>query len=177
MSDMRWMVFESDEGTLLSDSAGYIATADEVKEIAARLVSFAESHGDYIDENNADVDSYHDELRHGIYRRDGATSRTSNGKKRYLYMFKSGKNMYKIGVTADVERRLKELNDRPYPVKLFAVSDVPFYRAFEVEREMHEIHKDDRINGEWFEIDDERAELTACIIKYADDDYENGRSD
>lgn len=177
MSDARWMVFESDEGALLSDFAGYIATADEVKKIAAKLISFAESHNDYISENNINTDVYYDELRHGIYHGSGSTSKTSNKKKRYLYMFKSGENMYKIGVATNVERRLKELNDRPYPVELFAVSDVPFYRAFEVEREMHEIHKDDRINGEWFEIDAERAELTACIIRYADDDYDNGRGD
>ena len=175
MSYMQWMVAEDSDGAYLTNNLGYIATPIELKSVIDELVRFASERSDYIACKNAELDEYYENLRNGKYTK--ANESTPICKKRYLYMFKSGKNRYKIGVTTNVERRLKELNDRPYPVELFAVSDVPFYRAFEVEREMHELHADQRISGEWFEIDDECAELTACIIESADDDYDNGRGD
>lgn len=169
---MQWMVAEGPDGAYLINSPGYMATPREVAHILDELIRFAKNHADRIADNNARVDEFFENLRHGIYSSNSES--TQRRKKRYLYMFKSGKNRYKIGVSEDVGRRLKELNNRPYPVELFAVSAVPFYRALEVEREMHELHASDRISGEWFEIDDERADLTACIIESADDDYDNG---
>lgn len=172
---MRWMVEEGPDGACLINPIGYMATPQELKLVIDELIRFAKDHSDQIARNNAEADEFYEGWTNGSYR--SSSESKPRTKKRYVYMFKSGKNRYKIGVTTNVERRLKELNDRPYPVELFAVSDVPFYRAFEVEREMHELHADRRISGEWFEIDDECAELTACIIESADDDYDNGRGD
>lgn len=177
MSNVEWMVYESEDDAYLFNNAGYMATPDEMKAVIAKLASFMENKCDAITANNIKVDRFFEDLRRGVYHKEADQPSAPSGKKRYLYMFKSGKNKYKIGVSVDVGRRLKQLNNRPYPVELFAVSKVPFYRAFEVEREMHDLHASDNIDGEWFEIDDERAELTACIIESADDDYENGRGD
>lgn len=177
MSRVEWVVWESDDGVYLVNNAGYMATPNELKSVISRLIASAKEKSDVIAENNRGVDEFFEDLKSGAYCAKTDQPDNQSWKKRYLYMFKSGTNKYKIGVSADVVRRLKQLNNRPYPVELFAVSKVPFYRAFEVEREIHNLHAGDNIDGEWFEIDDERAGLTACIIEYADDDYESGRGD
>lgn len=167
---MQWMVAEGPDGAYLINSPGYMATPREVAHILDELIRFAKNHADRIADNNARVDEFFENLRHGIY--SSSSESTQRRKKRYLYMFKSGEDRYKIGVTTDVDRRLKELNNRPYPVELYAVSEAPFYNAFEAERTMHEIHEDCRINGEWFKLSDEHAQITASFVKYANIDYD-----
>lgn len=170
MSYMQWMVAEDSDGAYLTNNLGYIATPTELKSVIDELIRFASERSDYIACKNAELDEYYENLRNGNYRSTSDSKR--NRKKRYLYMFKSGEDRYKIGVTTDVDRRLKELNNRPYPVELYAVSEAPFYNAFEAERTMHEIHEDCRINGEWFKLSDEHARITASFVKYANIDYD-----
>lgn len=172
---MQWMVTEAPDGAYLMNTAGYIATPHELSLIIDELIRFAKEHSDLIACNNAEMDERYERWQRGDY--SDIPRRESRAKKRYVYMFKSGENKYKIGVSENVERRLKELNERPYPVELFAVSEKPFYRAFEVERFLHEIHEDDRISGEWFEINEECANLTACVVQSADDDFDDGRGE
>lgn len=165
-----WMVEEGPDGALLYNNQGYIATPKEVKRVIDELIRFANEHGDYIACKNAELDEYYENLRNGNY--GGASDSKRNRKKRFLYMFKSGEDRYKIGVATDVDRRLKELNNRPYQVELYAVSEAPFYNAFEAERTMHEIHEDRRIDGEWFKLSDEHARITAIFVRHANIDYD-----
>lgn len=171
----QWMVEEGPDGAFLYNNPGYIATPEEVKLVVEELIRFAEGNVDFINDNNAKVDEFLESVRSGCH--DDASKERSGRKRRYLYMFRSSESLYKIGVTTNVDRRLKELNDRPYPVELFAVSEAPFYNAFEAERVMHEIHDDCRVNGEWFKLSDDAARTTAIFVKSANVDYDYHEGD
>ena len=67
-----------------------------------------------------------------------------------VYLMECG-GRYKIGVTKDIERRVKELDKRPFPVNVVATSEL-FDEAYLAEKEFHEIYKEYRLNGEWFDI-------------------------
>lgn len=67
-----------------------------------------------------------------------------------MYIFECG-GRYKIGVSDNVDRRVKELDNRPFPVRLVAKSRL-VHCAFEAEREIHEWLEEYRLSGEWFDI-------------------------
>lgn len=67
-----------------------------------------------------------------------------------LYLMECGGH-YKIGVTKDIDRRVKELDKRPFPIKVVAVSE-PFEDAYIAEKGYHEQYGEYRLNGEWFDI-------------------------
>lgn len=167
-----WVVFNDESGIYLENSAGYMATPDEAIEIVSGILNFLESNGQRIEDNNEKQDRYYESLRNRSLK-FGKNQTGSRQVKRYLYMFKCG-DRYKIGVSRDVNRRLSQLNNRPYPVELYAVSDEPFAAAFEVERKVHEMLDAHKLEGEWFELDEMTASLVACLVEGADDDFDEG---
>lgn len=60
---------------------------------------------------------------------------------------------YKIGVSQNPERRVKDLNNRPYKTTLI-VKTKPFndYTAFNIEKELHSYLKEYKVGGEWFNL-------------------------
>ena len=88
----------------------------------------------------------------------------SNGFVYFLHAV--GTDRYKIGLTNDIDRRLKELNGKQaaFEVKLLwsiAVSDM---RA--AESWLHDKFSDRRVHGEWFQFDDD--ELSQVRELYID---------
>lgn len=163
-----YMISCEEDGVYLCNQLGFKATREDMEEVAKLLIQTARKHEKDITIHNLETERYYEvELR-----RPRPKSDKPRVKPRYLYMFKCGENRYKIGVSMNVERRRKELDNRPYPVTIFAVSEKPFSRAFEVEADLHKMHADDKTDGEWFLLDDERAELTAILVSTADDEYE-----
>lgn len=154
----------------LTNQWGEVRPLEDVEEISRLLLETARRREKDIIIHNLENALYYERLFSKRYQK----KEKPNPQPRYVYMFKCGENKYKIGVSMDVERRRKELDNRPYSVTIYAVSKVPFSRAFEVEADLHKLHENNRVDGEWFEIDQARAELTAILIENADDDYENG---
>jgi Meiotically up-regulated gene 113 len=75
----------------------------------------------------------------------------------YVYVFKGthqGVSRYKIGKAKDISARRKIFSVKlPFDIELvaaFLVRD-----AYGLERELHRIHSDRRVGGEWFDLDAE----------------------
>ena len=85
----------------------------------------------------------------------------------FVYFLRSGNtDNYKIGLTNNLDRRLKELNSgqAPYPITLqwsIAVKD-----THTAERELHDRFSQNRRHGEWFEFTD--AELSEVNRAYGE---------
>ena len=67
----------------------------------------------------------------------------------YIYLFECG-DKYKIGVSKNVERRIKDLDNRPFKVNLIA--KVHSNIAYKVEQTIHNLLKRYKIEGEWYDF-------------------------
>ena len=90
----------------------------------------------------------------------------SSGKKRIrdIYIFKTDNNMYKIGVASNPHNRLKGVQTG-CPTKVEFVFSTYTYRALNVEAIIHEVFKENRIIGEWFNFSDDKLEFVILEIK------------
>lgn len=74
---------------------------------------------------------------------------------RYIYLLSAefdDKTLYKIGISHNVERRIKELQTgNPYKIVLKEKFKTPY--AFKIEAALHRRYKIDNIKGEWFDFD------------------------
>ena len=168
--DSLYMITCEDDGVYLCNQLGFKAPREDMEEVAKLLLKTARIHEKDITIHNLEVERYYEVEIHQCRPKDDKP----RIKPRYLYMFKCGDGRYKIGVSVDVERRRKQLDNRPYPVTIVAASAKPFRRAFEIEDYLHGLLDEDNLSGEWFAIDDERAELIAELVSVADDDFETG---
>lgn len=71
---------------------------------------------------------------------------------------------YKIGFSKDVEQRLKQLNNRPFPVRILATSGY-LERPMKLEKQIHEFLEEYKIDGEWFDLPISVVEDVIRIIK------------
>lgn len=58
---------------------------------------------------------------------------------------------YKIGFSKDVERRMRQLDTRPFKLNLVAKSKY-LSDAYYWEQGLHDAFSDSRIDGEWYEF-------------------------
>jgi len=74
----------------------------------------------------------------------------------YIYLLKAHKpfdECYKIGYTTNPKQRFKDFGVKlPYPVEVVVLSKVKDCR--EVESFLHHRHKEKRLDGEWFKLDE-----------------------
>lgn len=80
----------------------------------------------------------------------------------YIYVLKAG-DFYKIGRTASLHERIKRLSIQlPFPIKLvmaFEVDDATDEEGF-----WHSELEDKRINGEWFELNEDDVKALGDYI-------------
>lgn len=70
--------------------------------------------------------------------------------KSHVYIMRCG-SYYKIGVSKDPERRVRELDKRPYRVELVFVSSAAEY-AYKIERCLQEWLEEYKVGGEWYDF-------------------------
>lgn len=157
-----YMLFRNEDGFYLSTSMGQVATLEEAKYFAEEIVRYAEEHETDIEIHNLKSEL---ELMRSHYGEPKPKKRLP--KKRYVYLLKCG-DKFKVGVSKNVDRRIKELDKRPLPIKLVAKSKL-VHCAFEAEREIHEWLDEYRIDGEWFDIPSGFVESVVQAIADVDD--------
>lgn len=69
--------------------------------------------------------------------------------KRYVYLLGTDDNRYKIGVSVDVERRIKQLQTGCSD-KIFLVDKFLSKFPFKLESALHRKYESSKINGEWY---------------------------
>jgi len=86
----------------------------------------------------------------------------------YVYLIKSKytyTEVYKIGIANDPQSRLAQLQTgNPYQLEI--VSCYGFEDAGVVEKSLHQAYKEERLQGEWFELNHEQIEEfeTICTL-------------
>ena len=83
-------------------------------------------------------------------------SNTINEPLGYLYVAKMGE-YYKIGISKNPTQRLKKFTQLPFMLKTILCECVPNYQ--EVEKELHEIFNQKRLQGEWFALEEKDIEF------------------
>ncbi len=125
----------------------------------------------YINDNtDEEVELWNVENKKRYYAECGVPtkSKESNYSSAYVYLFECG-GKYKIGVSKDVGRRIKDLDNRPF--KLNLVSKVYSEMAYKVEGTIHSCLKAHKIEGEWYDFPTPpTAEWFESLVKRVEDD-------
>ena len=96
----------------------------------------------------------------------------------YIYFVHAdGTNRYKIGLTVDLDRRMRELNGKqaPFENKLLWSIEVSDMRS--AEKDLHDMFSTRRVNGEWFvfnesELDEVEGKYDRISEKYPVPQYQ-----
>lgn len=142
-----FLINETEEGCYLSNGNGFVMEAAEVKKLAEDLVRFADKNAETLAAHNIEQDCCYESLFYSKGKRKEETKRAMPS---CVYMFSCG-GRFKVGISKDVERRRKELDNRPYPVEEFAVSE-PIEDAWEQEQAIHKRLEKYRTSGEWYAL-------------------------
>jgi len=76
-----------------------------------------------------------------------------------VYILKTGKNLYKIGKTHDLQRRLTSYHTH-LPILFRVVRQYPAANMAQLEESLHIVFQHKRIKGEWFQLTDQ--DLIIC---------------
>lgn len=132
----------------LQNGQGFILSADETIKIAHGLVTFAYKNSEAIEEHN----KYVEEHLYDSWDDISNIPKIANYKKpRYLYLLECH-NTYKIGITDNIERRIKQLDTRPFKLNLIGQTNKLIKDAYKWEQYLHNEYKDQNIEGEWFSL-------------------------
>jgi len=159
----QYMLHRCDDGYFLLGPTGNIATLEEIEEYAEKLLDFATRFEKDIIIHNLKNDI---ELEQR-FRRGYPSAEKEPPRKRRVYLMKCN-DRYKVGVSVDPSARARQLDNRPFPVRLIAQSDM-VHCAFEAERELHEFLSEYRIDGEWFRIPSHLVKNIADCVRYISD--------
>lgn len=150
----------SDDMACLIAPNGEIQSSSEMMPLIQALEKFYTDYDDeYIDylnyQNAKKAKSQYEQESVELERKKA--ERVKESHKGYVYIFKCA-DKYKIGFSNDVERRLKQLDTRPF--KLEYIYSKYFDNAWYIEQWLHN-ESDitvDKVEGEWYKISDEHLE-------------------
>lgn len=141
-----YCITDDDDGCFIRNGNGYIMEADQMIEVGKKLIATAKKKGvkqEIIEHNRKTKIEFYNGLTGQARRKKPLASS-------HIYLMRcDGK--YKIGVSKNVEQRKKQLDGRPLPVEIIAVSPL-VAGAYNIEKELHEVYAEKRLNGEWFDL-------------------------
>lgn len=147
-----YLINNCEDGYYLTDGNGFMLDSDELLDIGKNLIKFAKLH------DNQDIERYNNKRRDEFYNEITSWTKTPKEKpKGYIYIMECG-GKYKIGLSKDVERRKKELDNRPFAVNIVYKSPL-IEDVYDKEKELHLIHRKQKVGGEWFELNQRDIEI------------------
>ena len=164
----QYMLFGYDNGYYtLQTGWGLFPEYEELIEIIKGLQKFADDYKDEIHNHNVKVSN---EMFNVSHRPNNKEKKEKDLK--CVYLMKS-ENYYKIGISKNVNRRCKELatTKMPYEIKIIAQTCL-ISNADDIEKKLHERFKKQRINGEWFLLDDKQVQQVLDIFNYIKEEYD-----
>jgi len=141
-----------DDGSVVpTDSLGFILTRKEYKSVRYAMDAF------YASWSDNEIELHNTELKSGYSRQLEAMEQKDAPSQRrpvpgYIYVIKSG-NYCKIGRTKDMKQRMKTF-EKSIPGGFHLVCDWYSDDTMQEEAEMHSIFATLRVNGEWFNLQD-----------------------
>ena len=155
---------ETTDGYYMSDYRQRILSADAAKDICKNVMRFYKKHGCEIDRINADRQ---EASRREMERQEAeARALMLDGRRKtkgHVYLFECG-GRYKVGFSDNVERRAKQLDDRPFKLNIVAVSEL-LDNAYGIEQAIHEKLDKYKIYGEWYELTPDIVAKLENVIK------------
>lgn len=166
---MAYVFKEYEDGIEMYDCRGIVTSADDIVELCYGLIKYALN-------NKCEIDIYNEKRMNDIengmtgWRRKCEESdktdrenRKNESKKGYVYLLECG-GKFKIGFSKDVERRMRQLDTRPFKLNLIEKSEF-LSDAYDREQELHEWLEDSRIDGEWYDLTNEELEYLIEVIR------------
>jgi len=92
--------------------------------------------------------------------------------KSYIYIIGSDNPPYKVGISKDPNRRLRNLQTgHPYPLKIHLLKETDVSRTKLLETVIHRHLKFYKTSGEWFDVNLENLKLDVeyALMRYEDD--------
>jgi len=96
---------------------------------------------------------------------------TDEQEKEYVYAIAHPHDFVKIGHSKDPQQRLKD-HQTSSPYELWIVVQIPVPDGPNAEQALHEHFSDQRVRGEWFELDYEDYDMLADLVKMASSNHE-----
>lgn len=156
------------------DTFGLLFSKEDLLFVANGLLKFAEKYGDNIEQINIQRKKEQEE-KEKRWLEECEVKNQKRKQKSKVYIIECG-GKYKIGITKDINRRIKELNNRPFSCKVLYLSKNSEY-AYEVEQHVHYELAESRINGEWYKlhpkmIDFLKEEIEEVMRCYEEKEYD-----
>ncbi len=155
-----FQIVKAENGFYLRNCNGFVMEYSQVKEVCEGLLNYAEKNKDKLNKYNKMTEKEFCEM---LRKNNSQTNNKQTKSKGYVYLFKCN-DRYKIGVSKDVNRRLKDLNGRPYEISLITKSkfiDNPYIE----ENKLHKEYQEFRLGGEWFNLDKHQVEIVKNKIE------------
>ena len=147
---MSYVFTEHSDGIEMTDCHGFTTCAEDIMELCNGLMKYAFKHKSEIDVYNQKRMIELEEELHGCGGKAKKERQTTRSKGGYVYLLECG-GKYKIGFSKYVERRMHQLDTRPFKLNLVAKSKY-LSDAYDWEQGLHDACADRVIDGEWYEF-------------------------
>lgn len=156
-----FIITQSEEGCCISNNIGLIMSSDQMIEVANGLIEYAKKYKNEIEAYNKEQNLQYERDFNFFVAQPKPKKQLP---KAHVYLLECG-GRYKVGFTNNVERRVLELDKRPYPLNVVVLSrELKNEEAYKEEQNIHQYIKNFRVCGEWYEIPDEN--VVENIINY-----------
>lgn len=151
-----YVIEDSEKGCFIYDCQGRIMEANQMLNLSKRLKETA------VNASSKEIIEHNENIKPDEWWKsnDEKPKKIQTG---FIYMLECG-GRYKIGMTNDIDRRIKELDKRPFPVNLISLSE-PISDPYKEEQKIHLYLVEHRINGEWYELSQDNAEIVKNYIE------------
>ena len=151
---------EQSDGKVRATDGMYLISKEEASVAIRLLTEYIDTFSDDEIKRENDVRDY--DMHHPVF--TGEKPKKKVYKDGYVYLlYCAGK--YKIGFSNNVERRVKQLDTRPFP--LYCVAKIYSTMAYQVEQEVHRMLEPYKVDGEWYEFDDFLFNIR-CFYRFVD---------
>lgn len=160
-----YMLFFEDNECAIGNNAGYVMEPQQMITVGKMLIATAKKKSFQKEamEHNRKQDMERKELRCKGY----IPPKPKPKAKAHIYIMKCN-DKYKIGVSKNVEKRIKQLCGSPYPIEIIYTSHL-IEDAYSIEKELHIQFERQRVLGEWFDLSDEDiAMIERCLDEIHD---------
>ena len=165
---MSYVFTDHSDGIEMIDCHGFTTCAEDIMELCNGLMKYAFKHKSEIDVYNQKRMIELEEELHGCGGKAKKERQTTRSKGGYVYLLECG-GKYKIGFSKYVEKRMHQLDTRPFKLNLVAKSKY-LSDAYDWEQGLHDACADSVIDGEWYEFSESELKWVRETISELEED-------
>lgn len=154
-----YVIIEDKNGFYINDCNGFLMEAEQMKKLANGLINFANKY-----EKELRCYNIKREVEFNKELKEWTKSRKEPNYSGYVYFLECG-GKYKIGYSKNVEKRIRELDYRPFKINLI-IKSKNVLNAYKIEQNLHIKYEKYKIIGEWYSFDEEQVEEIKKYLYY-----------